>query len=132
MLQAVPGGIYSEEPPLLWARVAQRMRKKPLRRRIYSPEVCREQYLTHIQPRLTPFQYSLEGRPAQRLRYIPFTRTSGALPGGLDDEGVMPWSEIAEKLAVDGLVGDNPPGLEQCAETYWTPLCLFRAVGICH
>lgn len=36
------------------------------------------------------------------------TYTSGALPGGLDDEAMKPWSEIAEKLNEDGLVADIP------------------------
>jgi hypothetical protein len=115
ILQAIPGGIYREEPPFLWTRVAQRMRKKPLKRRIYSPEVCRDQYLTHIQPRLTAFQYSLEDRPWSEAEiYSLRTYISGALPGGLDDECMKPWSEIAEKLAEDGLVGDIP--LRLCDE----------------
>jgi hypothetical protein len=109
ILEAVPGGIYSEEPPLLWTRVAQRLRKKPLKRRIYSPEACREQYLAHIKPRLISFQYSLEEPPWSKAEiYSLRTHISGALPGGLDEEAMKAWSEIAEKVAEDGLVADTP------------------------
>jgi hypothetical protein len=64
------------------------MRKKLFGPRIYSPEVCHEQYFTYIQPRLRSFWYSLEDHPWSEAEiYSLRTYISGALPGGFHDEG---------------------------------------------
>ena len=108
VLQAIPGGIYGEEPLLLWIRVAQRMRKKPVKGRIYNPDVCREQYLTHIKPHLRLLQYPIEERPWSKAEiYSLQTHISRTLPEDLDEASNL-WSEIAEKVAEDGLVADIP------------------------
>jgi hypothetical protein len=114
MLQAFANGLYDKEPPLLWIRVAQRMRKRALNhffsRRMYIPEGCRKQYFTNLKPLLLKTTQTSQGeRPwSEDEREALREYISATLPGGLLDGRIMLWQDVAENMFENGLVSWCP------------------------
>jgi hypothetical protein len=113
ILQAIPNGVYTIAPPLLWTRVAQRIRKRAFSRfsqRMYTPQDCRQQYFTHIRPLLLKRAQTSIGERAwsEDERDTLREYISATLPGGLLGGRMIPWAEVAERMFEDGLVTWSP------------------------